>query len=455
MRRVTPFEEFYYRKNTEGLYSCFFVGVTLNVPLDRAKLEIALRKVVNNYPQLYSNVFYDDMSGDLCLRPLSEKIYIGDVLGLAESDKLDEDASNWIFKNINFKYHCQCPLWKIVSMQAGQQLLFCFDHLILDGMSGALFWEDVLRELNSDDHSPAQADQDGVLYFGDGIDAMPAHPYSMWPSSLAWKILRIVLFIWHIYLQPYIPTLGNSHSCFQFKRYTFPECLYDNSRRIRNTNRHFSLRIAPDQLKQQVKWCREHNTSLTAWFAAIITLWLKNFTKKSSTTGSVVKVEVPFNTRQQLSRAIPTYPKSALRLGLFVKGSTLQYNVDNGDEGVWKIASEFSKDLGRNRDTEVGIQKCKLLELVDVKNFVISLSQLKYPPSTFEITNLGFQAFGTSTSDTYYVTDAVFRGGQTLSNAFTCYIISTPLGGCHISLSLPPEVASDCEVDALQLVISK
>ncbi|AGO13473.1 AaceriACL138Cp [[Ashbya] aceris (nom. inval.)] len=455
MRRVTPFEEFYYRKNSEGLYSCFFVGVTLNVPLERAKLEVALRKVVNKYPQLYSNVFQDELSGELCIKPLSEKIYIGDVLGLAESDKLDEDAANWIFKNITFKYHCQRPLWKVVSMQAGQQLLFCFDHVLLDGMSGVLFWEDVLRELNCDDNSPVVPDQHGVLYRGENVEGMPAHAYSQWPSSLAWKLLRLVLFIWHIYLQPYIPALGSSHSCFQFKSYTFPDSLYDNARRIRNTNRHFSLRIGSDQLKQQIKQCREHNTSLTAWFAAIITLWLKNSTKTDMTTGSVVKIEVPFNTRQQVSRAIPTYPKSALRLGLFVKGCTLQHTVDKADETVWTIASAFSEKLARNRDTEVGIQKCKLLELVDVRDFVISLSQLKYPPSTFEITNLGFQAFGTSTSDPYHVTDAVFRGGQTLSNAFTCYIISTPRGGCHISLSLPPEVADVCELDALRAVISK
>lgn len=74
------------------------------------------------------------------------------------------------------------------------------------------------------------------------------------------------------------------------------------------------------------------------------------------------------------------------------------------------------------------------------------MANKKFPSSTFEMTNLGFQKFSSLESKKYFVVDAKFNEPQLVASIFTCAVISTPLGGLNCSVSYPKDISTELNV---------
>ncbi|AMD18655.1 HBL247Cp [Eremothecium sinecaudum] len=440
MRSLNPFEELYYHKRGCNLHSCFVVGVTLNKPVERSTVQQVLIEVIKKNPILYQNIFKSESDNRLVVKAVTGKIQLNDVYEVIDATSLDEATANWIFKSIRFSYHSQTFLWKILALNGGQQLLYCFDHSLLDGMSTVIFWTDFMSVLNSVSSLQDLRLQDAVVYNGDGNVVLPAHPYDVWPSSWRYKLVRAVLPFYNTYLKPYVPEAWTRVDMFNFSDYSFPKGLFDDANNKRSDSKRISYRIEPDKLQSLSKQCREHGVSVTSWLAAkIMEAILK--VERNHTTGSKISISIPINSRTQIAEKMPNYPKEALRMGLFLTCAVLSYNIGSKETEIWALASIFQKQLREARYSESGVYTCKVLELLDVEEYVGSYKKQRYPSSTFEVTNLGLQDFKTTERDLYYVVDAVFIQPQGLSNILNVAVVSTPIGGLHASICIPRDIA--------------
>ncbi|AET38206.1 N-acetyltransferase Ecym_2483 [Eremothecium cymbalariae DBVPG len=449
MRVLNTLEEYFYYKKVHGFTTFFYVGVTFNKPVDRSSLCCVLKELIPKHPHLYRNIFTKDGSKKL-VRPLNVEIRLDDVLEETGFDSLDESAANSILKNSTFQYDQQRPLWKLISLKAGTQFLFCFDHAFFDGMSAVIFWNDFISALNSiKPENRRGMDLNEVLYKAAADPEIRVHPFDLWPIPWVWSMKRAVTKIWTYYAGQSIPQcislkgIISKREVFRFKHYIFPSGFFNSEGVLRNDNVQLSSRIPPDKMDAILVECRKHKVSFTSWFAAKLIQLLRELDPNES-TGSIVKIMLPVDCRAEIAEKLPSYPADELKMGLFVKNASLHYDLDSPDiNEFWQIASSIHTQIVQGRLSDASIQSLKLLDFLDISQYVLEGPKSPPPSSTFEITNLGLHKFdGNVEEPEFYAVDAVFNEPQTLSAAFTCALISTPLGGLHASISVPKAISN-------------
>ncbi|SCV02186.1 LANO_0F15830g1_1 [Lachancea nothofagi CBS 11611] len=442
MESLSSVEKYFYHRSKLGYHSCFFLAVKLYKAPEDGEICNALKQTISKHPQLYSNV--SNENGSLALNPLKQPIHFKDVMkGLAE-ESLSEDVVNRIFQDINFDYGVEKPLWTILVLKDRRTFIFCTDHVIMDGLSAVAFWKSFMSSLNSS--QPLEISDDVVYKPNAQNPRVPQHPYDRLPFSLLGFVLRI--FVQFLILLTFVkvnligtifaPSLKDKD--FKFKDYQFPQGLLTDQGAIRNDNNQVNLHVSPSKLRTLLQNCKKHKLSLTALLPAIIAHSLTSV-PDSKIEGSHMRINVPMNTRTMIERIMAIDSKFT-QCGNFVKGGEL--TCDRSQLGqLWQTAAKFGTQLAAQRYDHSSLQLLRLLDLIDVEEYIKTKIGAKYPSSTFEVTNLGYESFSCGEDDAYIVEDAYFNEPQGLSDIFTCSMVATPFGGLNCWFSYPKTLSED------------
>ncbi|CUS21350.1 LAQU0S03e00540g1_1 [Lachancea quebecensis] len=443
MKSLSGLEEFFYYRSKQRLHTCFIVAITLNTRPTRGEIFHAIKTVVSKYPQLYSDVVA--RNGSLVLDPLQSPFSLDDVVEFTALESLDEESSDKIFKEITFIYGTGKPLWKVLVLEDQRTFVLCSDHVILDGLSTTVFWGSFMRSLNAS--QPDSTSSDEVLFKpSPTIPHVPQHPYSQLPVSVSGLLLRffvrflvLMSFLGVDLIGPvFVPSLGTKD--FKFLHYRFPEGFLASDGTVRNDNCQLKINVSPNNLRALLRRCKEKKVSLSVFLLAVIAHSLK-LVDATHVEGSRIKASVPMNTRPLVQKTMSVKPE-AVEVGNFITGATLEYDKTSDDD-IWQTAAKFREELLSQKDSQRSIESTKLLELIDVDAFVERKKNAKYPGSTFEVTNLGFQSFDCGEDDRYYVQDSIFNNPQGLGDVISCGCVATPVGGLNCSINFPRVISSD------------
>ncbi|SCU99309.1 LADA_0H18910g1_1 [Lachancea dasiensis] len=455
MKSLSGLERYFYSRSHLQYHSCFFLAIKLNNEVSISLINAALRQTIARFPQLYSNVH--EVDGALALKPLKHPILSKDVLQEASFASLNEDSVNSIFQKINFPYHVERPLWKILLLQDRRTLVLCADHVIMDGLSTVAFWRTFLSNLNS---PQKQDNSTTVLYRPNGDEAeVPQHPYDLIRYSFVG--LLMVAFVRTLVLLTYfgIDTIGKIFSPeltdkdFKFPRYQFPRGLLTSGGEVRNDNCQFNLHIPASKMPQLLSQCKVRTVSLTSLLVAAIAHALARV-PPSEIQGTQLKIAIPINTRSFVEKATGLDPH-LIEFGNFIKGAEISCDTDLL-VNLWQTAVAVGSQLTAQRHDVRSLQLIKLMEFIDVEKFIQTKASAKYPGSTFEITNIGFETFGCGQDDKYWVEDAYFNQPQGFSNFITCSTVTTPVGGLNCCFSYPRDLENELGpvMDALQTTLN-
>lgn len=444
--QLSSLEEFFYYRSKWNLHSCFYTGIKLNQLPTKSQLSYALAETIKQFPPLYCNVHADD-EGKLTMSPFKTNcIQLDDVVDYKmDWEDWSSDNINSIFKDYQFDYLKEKPLWKVVIIPQLNTLLFVVDHVLTDGIGSTKFWDFFLKQLG-----PNVDGEDFELFNPETSIARETaeesiHPYDQWPISWSWKLKRSL--IPHIVrFKPDLVT-GLDPAYLQFNDYKFPENLLDMEATkpfnyvIQNSNIHWTLNVPQDQLKLVLTECKTHNVSLTSYLAAAFALALNNNIndKEDTNNGTKIKIDIPMNTRD-ICQSKLNLDNSQVQLGNFVAG--MEYVAERSKMvDVWDVAKDIQSTIIKSSKTDIDatIQQVKLLDVVNIKDYILPKVSNAGPGSTFEVTNLGFQKFET-VSEEFIVEEAFFNEPQGISDIFTCSVVSTVKGGMNISISAPKTI---------------
>lgn len=444
MRQLSSFEEYFYQRRNLNLHSCFYLAITLNESPSRELLSHVITKVIPRYPQLYSNVFLQDEKP--IIRPIESFIYFNDVVEYMQEEQLTEELINQIFRTVKFKYHDDVPIWKILALNGGRSLVLCLDHVFFDGLSGVKFLENIMEELNTIECFSNYQD---IVYKCEGKELVPKHPYSNWPIPWKWKMFRLLapLFVkLDSYIGPWVANFTHDSSMLNFNRYEFPKGIFRDvvkRNEIRNDNCQLTFSIPAENLEQLLVKCKKHNVSLTSILISVFIASLKEV-DPSMIHGSQVTVDVPVNTRNLIKSTMNIDAKE-LEMGNFIMAGKVTYDITE-DTDLLHTSKKIQDQIVKQKDDVDSIHTSKLLDVVNVEDYIASMANKKFPGSTFEMTNLGFQKFSSLESEKYFVVDAKFNEPQLVASIFTCAVISTPLGGLNCSVSYPKDISTELNV---------
>ncbi|CEP63147.1 N-acetyltransferase LALA0_S07e03444g [Lachancea lanzarotensis] len=445
MDSLSGIEKFHYHRSRLEYHSCFYVAVKLNQAPDNASLRSALEVTISKFPLLYSNAFTN--GGNVTLIPLKNTIMLQDVLKPVDFNSLDESFNNYVFNNVAFDYEVDKPLWKILVLKDRRTLVLCTDHLIMDGMSTVAFWKSVIAGLNNSDLLGAP-DSGPVFTPKAGLCKVQQHPYDQVPFSvlglLLWVFVRLMVLLDFANLglieKVFIPHLASKD--LKFKNYRFPQGLLDSAGGIRNDNCQLNLHISSPKMRLLLKNCKLHKVSFTSLLSAVAAHALQSISS-TQVEGSCIKISVPMNARGDVQKILEGTPNSS-EFGNFIKSGEFSRDLSKLTE-LWGTAKSLDEEMASQRYSNLSIQMTKLLNLIDVENFVQGKVNAPYPGSTFEITNLGYQTFDCGADDKYFVEDAFFNEPQGINDVFTFAVVSTPVGGLNCWLSYPKELQTDLQ----------
>lgn len=441
--QLSSLEEFFFYRSKWNLHSCFYTGIKLNKIPTKLQLSNALTQTIKQFPPLYSNV-HADADGKLDMTSFkTNPIQFDDVVDYKlDWEDWSSDNINSIFKDYHFDYLKEKPLWKLVIIPNLNTLLLVVDHVLTDGIGTTKFWDFFLKQLG-----PNVDNEDTELFtpqtsISHENDQKLIHPYDQWPISWSWKLKRFL--IPHIVrFKPDLVT-GLDPAYLQFNDYKFPENLLDMESTkpldyvIQNSNIHWTLNVPQDKLKMVLIQCKNHQVSLTSYLAASIAIALNGNIndQKDTNNGTKIKIDIPMNTRDVCQSKL-NLDNSQVQIGNFVAG--LEYVTERSNlVNIWDVARDIQSTITKSSKTDIDatIQQVKLLDVVNIKDYVLPKISNTGPGSTFEVTNLGFQNFET-VDDEFTVEDAFFNEPQGISDIFTCSVVSTVKGGMNISISAP------------------
>lgn len=449
-RTLNSLERFYYYRGELNVLSSIFVAVQLNKLPTKEQLFQTLKKLIEEYPQLHCNIFKDETNGELIIKSIEKRpIEFDDVVEYVSS-RDDDEGINDIFKNYQFPYHVEKPLWKILIDRDKRRQTLVVNHVLFDGISCVKFWESFFMTLN--DLSAEEGDNNEALFSPQvDVNTVPVvHPYENWPVTWKYVILRPLLAT--IFKWSPSALLRLNPNLFQFKSYIFPSGLLESKKdnmktgfQIRNDNCQFILKLSSVKLKRVLRECKSNKVSLTSFLASLICLTLKNTSKSDDYKGSILKVDIPMNTRKALGDRFNDLDSKTLQLGNLVASLQIEKDMNDLDD-IWAAAKDFQHGLKLQSVDNINetINNTKLLDVVDEADFVIEKLKTNGPPGTFEITNLGFQSFCLKENPDaeFIVEDSIFNEPQSTASIFTCAVVSTQLGGLTCSISYPREIKS-------------
>lgn len=436
VRKLTSLEDFFCERSRLNLHSCFYLAVELNRLPNKQQLFKSLKAPIAKYPQLHYNITTKETSGDIYIKEIESPIFLEDVCEYKEWEQFAEDEINSIFQSYNFQYDQDTPLWKILLIPSKRIMVLLIDHVLFDGMSAVKFWECFVGSLSM---SVESTEDDKILEMplfqheqANKTQSASSHAYESWPIPWSWKIKRrIAAMLWNWYPSAILAPPSN---LFQFKKYSFPDGLlrqYPNDTSnstgyvVRNDNRQWTLNVPTNSLQKILKSCKENNVSLTSFLVGLMTIALGKC-NSDSYSGDIVSVGIPMNTRSVCSKYLKINDED-LQMGNFVGGLDFKQTME-GDLDIWQIASNANDFIKLNTGSKISdiINNVKLLDMIEAKDFVEK--KVEYgkngPPSTFEVTNLGFQAFKESCQDTssFYIKNAIFNEPQGISDLSLIHI---------------------------------
>ena len=448
--RLSSLEEYFFYRSSWNLHSCFFTAIKLNKLPTEAQIGYALQKTINYFPPLYSNVQTkdDEVSSDesLYMTPFKlESISFQNVVEYKDWDELNTDNINSIFKEYKFSYFKESSLWKLLIVPKITTLILAADHVLSDGIGTIKFWQYFLKNLGPQiDNINSQ-----ILFYPDPQN-LPVnkyiHPYDLWPISKSWQLKRLVI----PYLAKYFPGLvtGLNSQFLQFNQYKFPYDLLDMETskpynyKIKNSNIHHILNIPYPQLRSVLEACKKRQVSLTSYIAAVFAMVMNskiNDECVNTNKGSKFKIDIPMNTRSVCQNML-NVDASVLQMGNFVAGLGIEINRSELIN-IWQVAQFIQSNISKFTTTNINdtIQQVKLLDVVQIKDFILPKLYNQGPSGTFEVTNLGLQDF-THDNDEFIVEDIIFDEPQGISDIFTCSVVTTKKGGMNISISIPETI---------------
>lgn len=448
--RLSSLEEYFFYRSNWNLHACFYTAIKLNKLPTQSQIGYALQKTINHFSPLYSNVQIKDdrVSSDkpLYMTPFKfESIRFEDVVDYKDWDELNTDNINSIFKEYNFSYFKESPLWKLLIVPKITTLILAADHVLSDGIGTVKFWQYFTKNLG-----PQMDNIDNRLLFHTDSQSVPikeyVHPYDLWPVSKAWKLRRLII----SYLVKYFPNLvtGLNSQLLQFNQYQFPDDLLDIdlskpfNYKIKNSNIHHILNVPYSKLKSILEDCKKNQVSLTSYIAAVFAIVLNsniNDENVNTNKGSKFKIDIPMDTRNVCQNMLNVDP-SVLQMGNFVAGLEIEINRSELIN-IWQVAQFIQSNISKFTKTNINdtIQQVKLLDVVQIKDFILHKLHNQGPGGTFEITNLGLQNFPHNDNG-FIVEDMIFDEPQGIFDIFTSSVVTTEKGGMNISISIPETI---------------
>lgn len=172
------------------------------------------------------------------------------------------------------------PGWKIVILTLEKErcldVLFVWNHAICDGMSGKIFHESLLHNLNSTNSHDAKNIQDGFLHLPKITHFPPAATSTKYPISLAY----LATSLWDEY-KPSVFTCPTHWAPIRLSPYktTFQSLMFTHT-----------------VLQNTLAACRQHKTTLTALLHAITLVSLASTIP--SEKGAGFRAETPLDMRR-------------------------------------------------------------------------------------------------------------------------------------------------------------
>lgn len=452
--KLSAIEKYFFQRSQLNLHSCFYVGIKLNELPEKGQIITALKSTVAKHERLTFNLIYDKLNNEHYLQNAAEPFVFGDVVAYHHDwDHLKETEINHIFQEHNFPYSEHKPLWKILIIPSQNQMLLMTDHVLMDGMSAVHVWETFMEGLQK--QGPVGVDE--TIYSplsgssADQIISIP--PYENWPIPWKWHIVRQLASRLYYWFPQAIVT--NNKNLIQFTNYSFPKDLLDakpteenNLYKVKNTNRQWEFQLLPAHLESVIQECRTNNTSLTSLLGALVCSSFEK-TARGDYNGEFLKIELPMNTRNSCKEVLQLQSDDELAIGNFIANIEFRHELHQ-DLGIWHIASQIQdviKTSSKDKITDK-VNEIKLLEVVSPQKFIEDKVNLNDgPSSTFEVTNLGFQAFKNAcdTNLPFHIVNATFNEPQGISAIITLSVISTPAGGLNCCISYPNTLAKELE----------
>lgn len=439
-RKLSSLERYYYIRSILNLHSCFYVGIQLNRLPSKAELRGAIKRTIDKFIQLRCNVGIDEEDGKPYFKLVDQSLGLEDVVEFENWIRFDEDKVNYVFQNYAFRYHTEKPLWKILIIPSERKLVLLMSHVLFDGMSGVIIWQEFLKNLNEPkDITESHSERIYEPHESQGF-ASDHHPYEDWPISLKTKVLRF-LFGQYLKWKPInADMVGPNEKDFKFKNYSLSHLIANNPDHIRD---HYQVRcdsvqwnihLTPQEMQNVLKLCRERKVSLSSLLTALFAQSLIKFSNPANHTGCQLKICLPINTRLACNKYLQNddYTK---QLGNFVAAVNLASSI-NDEISLWELSKLFRKDITQKvgSNVQAAIDECSFLDVVNIQELFAAKIAASHPSDTFEVSNLGFQSFNNS-EDSFEVIDAFFNQPQGISSNFCCSVISTNNGlNCHITI---------------------
>ncbi|QLQ81171.1 hypothetical protein HG537_0E05260 [Torulaspora globosa] len=445
-KKLCSLEKFHYDRSRLNLHSCFYLGIQLNELPKKRLLCYALRETIAKHPQLHQTIALNLEDNQPYIKNIDGVIKFDDIAEYVPFDYA-EDNINQIFRDQKFPYCVEKPLWKLLILESDTKCLLLLDHTLFDGMSAVAFWTSFMESLSDE----AGECDDDLWAPSQESPIQDRHVYELWPTT--WSSLCKALLVGILFRLCPSVVMAVGKDQLRFKKYQFPDGLFTENGsigqsryHIRNDNCQQSLQVEPSHLRVLLSACKSHSVSLTSFLAALFALSMDKCLEQDSYTGSYLKIDVPMNTRKACAEVLDI-PESSLMMGNFVAPTELRYDLGTTDD-IWRLAKELNKDLKRQTRTDIvsTINNVRLLDVADTVKFIEEKIKADGPSGTFEITNLGTQDFCKGRSNgRFLVENAMFNEPQSISDVFTCSVISTPLGGLSCSLSYPRAVKRTIE----------
>ncbi|CCK71126.1 N-acetyltransferase KNAG_0G00700 [Huiozyma naganishii CBS 8797] len=436
-RQLSSLEQFFYYRSKWGLHSCFLLGVTLDRTPSQAQFAHAIHECLVKFPQLTTTVVELEQ-GTPTFANITVPLRYDDFVEVKQWGQWDAQLANEIFKEYNFQYTVEKPLWRILAMPKSSTFVLLVDHVLFDGMSTVNLWRCLLENLGPESTSD-------VLYEpsneADQLGQRP-HPYDSWPVGWSWRLKR-ALVPWIFYYAPRTVT-GVNEQLVHFSQYTLQDNLLQRNKpeeyKIYNDNDRWVLNIKGEPMAKLITRCKEHQVSLTSYLVSVFALAL------SYQAEGNIRVDIPMNTRNKCKETVGVTEQECL-LGNFVGGISHTYQAQPGQD-IWRMAREAQTTVVQKSQDDIDdtINEVKLLDVVSIQKFLAKKLEERWPAGTFEVTNLGFQKFPGDDGEQgveFQVQDAFFDEPQGISDIFTVAAISTKHGGLNCCISSPVSLRNE------------
>jgi hypothetical protein len=325
------------------------------LPLLKASFHDAISRVVLAQPHLHVGIIGEKSKDPyfVRLKTLDLRKHI-DWKIIDDSRSFEQSHFECLQAHLDLRYEnlSTQPGWKIILMhRPGAEVveaMYVWNHTHHDGMSGKIFHQQLLRNLNEtslhkkEPLPDSDYAQDSILSLPDPTNKLPPNPelLSSWPMSPSFAVKAL----WN-QLKPAWKVLGGN---------TYATWAPINTSSY--ATRFHNFTINDDIVSKVVSACRQHNTTLTGLVHALV---LVSLTRALKDAGGFVSW-TPYDLRHILPESHPKYP------WLHPKDSMCNY--------VSVVDHEFKPDLMATIRSTIEAQTKDAGLSEDMKSIIWSIS---------------------------------------------------------------------------------